>query len=131
MRVATAMTILPIRFSESDLRPVRAYARLSGMPVSSAVKDLTRRGLAATGGKDDAEMRHLRELVSSVARESQRIDDLIRLSVQLLTIARVFAQASDRKLLETALQSSRQTIAELNLRPPQSIRRNESQETAP
>ncbi len=56
------------------------------------------------------------QIAQRQALDARRIDDLINLCVQLLTITRVFAQATDKALLDQELQSAKQVIADLNTR---------------
>ena len=113
------MPCLPVRFSDQDLVPIRAYARASHLPVSSAVRTLVQLGLRASSPRQ-SEAYLLRDRVKQQGEELEklvtRIDDLINLSVQLLTITRLFAQASDKVLLDQALQSAKQAITDLNTR---------------
>jgi hypothetical protein len=112
------MPVLSIRFKDADLVPLRAYARAHQLDVSTAIRQLARMGLAGTRGAPAPKINGA--LVEQIAHrqmlDARRIDDLINLCVQLLTITRVFAQASDKALLDQALQSAKQAITDLNVR---------------
>jgi hypothetical protein len=116
------MPCLPIRFSDQEIAPIRAYARMHQLPVSSAVRQLIRLGLARTRSAPapKIEVALIEQIAHRQAQDAHRLDDLINLCVQLLTITRVFAQATDPKLLDHALHSAKQLIADLNARKPTS-----------
>ena len=112
------MPVLSIRFKDADLVPLRAYARAHQLDISTAIRQLARMGLAGTRGAPTPKINGalIEQIAQRQMQDARRLDDLINLCVQLLTITRVFAQATDKALLDQALQSAKQAITDLNTR---------------
>lgn len=109
------MPKLSLRFRGRDLIPIRAYARAQGnIPLARAIRDLVSVGLQASVG---TEARLLREVAKHQQQDRETLTILLNLSIQLTTIARLFANRRDAALLKQALQVAQQAIAEVSARP--------------
>jgi hypothetical protein len=110
------MTTVRVRLRGRDLIPLRAYARANGnIGLSTAMKELMWAGFRQEA--DTTDIRLLREVMKHQQQDRETLRLLLNLSMQLATIARVFGQQQNAKLLQVALQSAQQAIHDVAARP--------------
>lgn len=97
------MPVIPLRYNESEIADIRAFASEKKLPLSTAIKHLARAGVAA----------HVDG--STLESQANRLQALLQYQVELLMLARL--QASGNKgQLQQAQEMAKKFYAQLTER---------------